>query len=157
MKTLIAYASKTGTAAVCARRLAAQLDDAVLVDLSKEQPAVAEYDQIVVGGSIRMGKLHKAARIFIERNEAELLAKPSAFFICNGFIEQADDIIAKNFSSPLRQRALTITSFGGELAVEKQKGMDKMIVKAVQKSEQGKAAQPRILDDRIAAFAALLK
>ena len=38
MKTLIAYASKTGTAEKCARILAERIPDSTLCDLCKEKP-----------------------------------------------------------------------------------------------------------------------
>ena len=66
MKTLIAYASKTGTAEKCARMLAERLPDATLCDLCKEKPDPGAYDQVIVGGGVRMGALHVDARQYLD-------------------------------------------------------------------------------------------
>lgn len=158
MKTIIAFASKTGTTEKCARRLAGILDDAKIVDLTKETPTITSYDLIVVGGSIRMGTLHKSAKEFIEANQDQLERKKIAFFICNGFLDQAAEALEKNIPSALRKKALAVASFGGELDVTKQKGMDKMMLKLASKSEAAKRnPKPRILEDRIKEFAAKLQ
>ena len=53
MKTLILYASKTGTTQDCARSLAQKIPDSTLVDLCAQKPDPSGYDQVIVGGSIR--------------------------------------------------------------------------------------------------------
>ena len=80
MKTVICYASKSGTARECAKKLKTLLSDAVLCDIEKEKATLSEYDCIVVGGSIRMGKLHKATANFIAKNK-ELLKERSVHFL----------------------------------------------------------------------------
>ncbi len=158
MKTLIVFASKTGTTEKCARQLAAYLEDAKVVDLMKESPNIAGYDRIVVGGSIRMGTLHKKAKEFIDNHAAQLKTQKFALFICHGFIDQAADFIEKNFPADLREKAIAVDTFGGELEIERQKGMDKLIAKMVGKSAAGKSApKPRILEENIKAFAEKLQ
>lgn len=53
VKTLIAYASKTGTARSCAERLAAYFPDCVLADLMQTSPNPAAYDIVIIGGGVR--------------------------------------------------------------------------------------------------------
>ena len=53
MKVLIAYASKSGTAAKCARLLADEFADATVIELGRESASLSSFDVIVVGGSIR--------------------------------------------------------------------------------------------------------
>ena len=80
MNVLIAYASKTGTTAKCAKILKALVDDATLCDLTKEKPDLSQYNCVIVGGSIRMGALHKASKNFILRNKETADAKEMCIF-----------------------------------------------------------------------------
>lgn len=157
MKTVICYASKTGTAKECAEKLKALLKDAVLCDIEKDKATLSEYDCIVVGGSIRMGKLHKATMEFIAKNKEIMKQKKYAFFICNGFPEQAESFLIQNIGQELLEDALCAASFGGKLELDKLKGMDKFIAKAVVNSTKGdESALPKIQEDSIKEFAAVL-
>ncbi len=149
MKTLIAYATVNGVTAKCANHLAAQLEDVTLADLAHEKPCLTDFDTVVIGGCIRAGKLHQAAKKFIEENHDGLNQKRTAYFICCGFPEQQAEYFSKNFPSDLLQKALTYDCFGGELEASRLKGMDKLITKMVAKSAGNKAAAARILYDRI--------
>ena len=80
MKTLIAYASKTGTAEKCARMLAERIPDSTLCDLCKEKPDPSAYDQVIVGGGVRMGALHVDARQYLDGCKPILLQKRLACF-----------------------------------------------------------------------------
>lgn len=133
MNVLIAYASKSGTTEKCARILKALVDNAVLCDLTKEHPNLREYSCIIVGGSIRMGTLHKAARSFIMKNKEVLMRKKCAFFLCNCFVDQTDAYLKKNIPEELLKKAIVASSFGGELNKEKQNGMERMITALVSK------------------------
>ena len=62
LKVLIAYASKTGSAEKAAKLLGEHFADVTLRDLTVGSPNPKDYDAVIVGGSIRMGTLHKDAR-----------------------------------------------------------------------------------------------
>ena len=61
MKVLIAYRSKYGTTAACARELAERIrGGAELVDLGRRcAPDVAAFDVVLIGGSIYGGKIQR--------------------------------------------------------------------------------------------------
>ena len=154
MKTVICYASKSGTARECAKKLKTLLSDAVLCDIEKEKATLSEYDCIVVGGSIRMGKLHKATANFIAKNKELLKEKKCAFFICNGFPEQAETFLVQNIGQELLENSLCAASFGGKIDIDNLKGMDKFIAKAVINSAKGDVnALPKIQEESIKEFA----
>ncbi len=73
MKTLICYASKTGTTKKAAGLLAEYFEDVTVMDLEKEKVNLCDFDCVIIGGSIRMGQLHKAAKKFIIEKKDELL------------------------------------------------------------------------------------
>ena len=64
MKTvLIAYSSKTGTAAECVRMLERELKSlrVTVADLDRGAPELRGCDAVVFGSSVRFGKLRPAA------------------------------------------------------------------------------------------------
>ena len=79
----IAAASTTGTTRQCAALLADRLPNgwAEVCDLERERPSPDGYDLAVVGGSVRMGRLHKAARQYLNTNRILSSAMPS---VCLG-------------------------------------------------------------------------
>lgn len=136
MKTLIVYASKTGTTKKAAGLLAEKVG-ADLFDLSDGTPDPAAYDTVVVGGSIRVGALHKSAKSFLTDHLDALKAKRYALFVC--CCSPPDDELFQNaFGDDALADAVVVASFGGEMDIEKQKGADKLIVKMIQKTEMGK-------------------
>lgn len=154
MKTIVCYASKTGTTKKATEMLKEQIGDATICDLEKDKVNLAEYDCVIIGGSIRMGQIHKAAKKFITENTSVLMEKKCAFFICNGFPEQAETILMQNIGQELLSHSICAASFGGEMDLSKQKGMDKFIAKAVVNStKDNPQAAPKILPENIKQFA----
>jgi menaquinone-dependent protoporphyrinogen oxidase len=133
MNVLIAYAGKTGTTEKCSKILKALVDNSTLCDLTKESPDLSDYGCIVLGSSVRIGGIHKSAKAFLEKNKEALQKKKVAFFICNCFVKECDQIIKKNIPEDLLHKALAASSFGGEMNLDAQKGVDKLISKMVVK------------------------
>ena len=151
MKTVILYATKTGTTEKCAKLLAEKLEEATLVDLRKDTADLNQFDCIIVGGSIRIGTLNKFAKRFIEKNKEILKDKKTAYFICSASTEQLEEMFSRNISKDLLESAICYDTFGGEMDINKQKGIDKFIVKMVSKNKDSKL--PEILFDNIENFA----
>ncbi len=129
---LIAYASKTGTTKKCAELLAEQLPGAHLLDLTHvdfSQETQQVYDMIIVGGSIRMNKLHAYAHHFLSENHDALLHTPFACFICNATIEGAPQELKQNIPSDLLKKAIFADTFGGDMDLKKHKYPEKFIAK----------------------------
>ena len=157
MKTLIAYASRTGASEKCARMLAERIPDSTLCDLCKEKPDPSAYDQVIVGGGVRMGALHVDARQYLDGCKPVLLQKRLGLFLCAGFAEKAGEIFANNVDPELRAHAVACECFGGEIDMGKLHGFDRLITKMALRSfkdEDGQAAMPRLLPERVEAFAA---
>ena len=161
MKILIAYATKTGTTKDCAVRLSALFPthETFLCDLAESNPSPDDYDFVVIGGSIRMGKLDKRVKDYIKRSEAKLKNAKTAFFICNGFSEETENYFEKNFPSELLKKAAVFSSFGGELKSDRQRGLDKVIVKLLLEanSSNDEFILPTISTEEIGRFADRIK
>ena len=157
MKTLIAYASRTGASEKCARMLAERIPDSTLCDLCREKPDPNAYDQVIVGGGVRMGALHVDARQYLDGCKPVLLQKRLGLFLCAGFAEKAGEIFANNVDPELRAHAVACECFGGEIDMGKLHGFDRLITKMALRSfkdAEGRAAMPRLLPERVEAFAA---
>lgn len=137
MKTLIAYASKSGTAKRCAELLHERIPDSTLCDLLADLPDPAAYDRIVVGSGVRMGRIHKHASAFLTQYADVIAARPHAFFITNSFTAQSGSILEASFPEALRNTARAACSLGGMLDLAALRGADRLIAKMVAGSAAG--------------------
>lgn len=153
MKILVAYASGTGTTEKCARLLAEKLPGSDLCDLKKNLVDPSSYDAVIVGGSIRFGALASRARTYLEKCEPILAGKRLGLFICCASADNADDIFARNIPEKLLEHAAVHISFGGELAVERARGVEKLMLKMMLKSYGKDSPAPQVFPERIAEFA----
>ena len=159
MRTLIVYAGKTGTTRACAEELALRVKDAVCCDLNRENPSPEGYDAVVLGGSVRMGLIHAKARAYVKRYAPVLAGKKLALFVCSCDItkKRVQEYLAQAYPAALVKQAIFADSLGGELDMNKQKGLDRLVVKMIQKSPDGGMSVPGIRQSRVEALAALLK
>ena len=161
MKVLIAYAGKTGTTARAAHLLAKHFDDAVITDLAKETPDPTRFDVVIIGSAIRFGMVMKPVRLWLTKNWDTLKGQKKALFICNGFIEQAPQILKDNYSLELRNSSIIVDSFGGEMDPSKLGGMDRffvrMVINKMRANKGGKDFVPVLRTDRIKSFAETVK
>ena len=128
MKTLIAYATKTGTTRACARILGELLPGATLWDLSQKRPPnPSDFEVVIVGGSIRMGTLHPSAQTFLRKYRKQLLTRDTGYFICCCADGKTQEYFRENLPADLLEHARCLENFGGELDLDKQKGFDRMV------------------------------
>ena len=169
MKILIAYASVTGCSRECAGILADKLSprEVHVVDLNVSFPDPADYDVVVLGAPVRMGRMHKKFREYIKANREMLKEGKYGFFVCGALPDEAESNIKKAIGKELFEGAFEIEYFGGEMKVEKQKGLiSKLFVKSVrnkahESQEPGYEGEmillPEILPENIARFADTVK
>ena len=133
MNILIAYTSKTGTTKDCAEQLAGLFPShrVTRADLTKDTPDVRESDVILIGSPVRMGKISAPVRKFLAENHDLLLTKHFGLFLCCGFCDSAEEYFKTNFAADLWEKADSAMIFGGEVRMERQKGLDKLVMKLV--------------------------
>ena len=70
MKILIAYSSVWGVSKSCAQMLADKLSDKHQVSLHsiENAPSPKGFDVAVIGGSVRMGRLSRPLRAYLNEN-----------------------------------------------------------------------------------------
>ena len=155
MKTLIIYASKTGTTEKCAEEINRQLKDSKMVNILNKTEDINEYDLIIVGTPIRMGMIDKKIKKFLINNIENLKSKKVAYFICCGFNENWKSYYEQNIPKDLLDTAIIYDTFGGEMDIQKQKGFDKFITKMVSKNID-KNKEIKILNENIDRFIKVL-
>ena len=163
MNILIAYASKSGTCQKAAELLKELLPNhaVTLADLEKTTPVAGDFDYIVLGGPIRMNKVHKALRGFLKAHADEVAARPHALFLCCAFAEQFENYLERTFPAPLLERAEATVYFGGELDPAKQRGLDKLLTRmlrsSILESEEDDAMLPGFLPEHVRLLADRLR
>ena len=70
-----------------------------LCDLSKQVPGIERFDMVVLGPGVRMGKIYKPMKGFIEKNMKALLSKKTAFFLYNSYPDTFKKVIEKKYTS----------------------------------------------------------
>lgn len=83
-KVLVAYASKYGSTKEVAEKVGAVIrekGESVDIKTVEDINSVDEYDKIVLGAALYAGNLSRAARKFLNRNQAGLAAKPVSMFV----------------------------------------------------------------------------
>ena len=133
MRIAIVYATKSGTTAECAARLAEELKNYTpkLFEIGVEEPDLSEFDTVILGFSIRMGKALKKARRYMQVHADQLEKKSVAYFICCGFVDCFEEYAEKCIPKNLRERAVDVACLGGSLDPKRVKGFDRIVVKAV--------------------------
>ncbi|MFO8059355.1 MAG: flavodoxin domain-containing protein [Bacillota bacterium] len=135
MKTLIAYASTRGCTREAAELLQDHLDGAVMADLRKSpRPDLGAFDTVVVGGSIRMGRIQRQVTDFCRANIDALQKKRLGLYICcmaEG--EDAEDEFETAYPEELRESAVAKGLFGGQFIFSKMNFIERIIVKKAAK------------------------
>jgi menaquinone-dependent protoporphyrinogen oxidase len=154
MKTLIAYATKHGCTEKSAEILAKELvGEADLCNLGRVSNVnLQQYDKIIIGSSVYMGKIRKEARAFCSSHSNKLKESKIGLFICcmkEG--SEAESELKNSFPQELYENAVTTEIFGGGFNFDKMNFMEKMVVKKVVGIKQSKS---NILETNIKKLAA---
>ena len=133
-KTLIAYETKGGATEESARKIAEVLRskfqlEVDLVDLKKEKlPELEQYENFVVGGGVRGGKVYGKALKFLEN---DLSRKRVAFFVSStwagtpGSYENAKArFVEKNLAKYPKISPVSSEAFGGRIRYFKRTMVD---------------------------------
>jgi len=156
MNTLILYATKHGAAQEIAKRIANQMDGAVLHDLKEGHlPALASFDCVIIGSSLYAGSIRKEAKAFLAQNATQLDGKQVGLFLSAlSTGEEAKKVFDTNFPAELLQKAKAVSSLGGIFDPKKANIAERLIMKVVTK-QSGYIST--VDDEKIRQFVALMK
>lgn len=137
MKMLIAYTSRYGTSEKVAHILAERLNGNVHVQNLVDTPNVdwSTVDHVIVGGSIRMGKVQDELTDWLKQNEVRLLERPLGLYLCAGTPTEAERQreLEEAFMKPLRTHAYFVEVVGSGYDFERMGFLDKAIVRMMAK------------------------
>jgi len=136
MKTIIFYATKYGTTAEIAKRIADRIDGATVHDLKNNSiPELTEFDCVIIGSSLYVGSIRKEAKSFLARNEEALQGKSVGLFLSGMDTEYTPQTyFEKNFKQELVAAAKATCFPGGIYDPEKAGWFDRFLMKAAKKS-----------------------
>ncbi len=137
MKIAIIYCSNHGTTEKVAFLIAEKQkeNEVDIINLLKTpNPAILEYDRVIIGGSIHFGAIQKQVKRFCDYNEAILTQKELGLFICCMLDEQRTVQFENAFSEKLKRHSRANRCFGGELLFEKMNFLEKLIMRKVAKT-----------------------
>ncbi|STO09442.1 flavodoxin domain-containing protein [Exiguobacterium aurantiacum] len=137
MKTLIAYTSRYGTSEKVAHLLAERLSGNVHVQNLVDEPGVdwGTIDHVIVGGSIRMGKVQDELTDWLKQNEGPLLERPLGLYLCAGTPTAAERQreLEGAYGEPLWAHAYFVEVVGSGYDFERMGFLDKAIVRMMAK------------------------
>ena len=138
-KVLVAYATRSGSTAGVAERVAEVLNRsgfAAEAVTTKETRDVGSYDAVVVGSAVRAGKLMPEVLNFLVKNKATLEAKPLAAFIVCLAMKEGDEkgrATAGTYLDPLRLRVKPASEglFAGAYDPQKVGFVERQVLKMI--------------------------
>ncbi|MBU1075756.1 MAG: flavodoxin domain-containing protein [Spirochaetes bacterium] len=139
MNTTIIYMTKHGTAEKAARILEEKIRDNVqIINLKQDKnPDLSDFDTIIIGGSIHIGKIQKGIKNFCIKNMNILLRKRIGLYLCcmeqgTNACKQFDDA----FPLELRKHASATGQFGGEFYFQRMNFIERAIIKKIANIEE---------------------
>ena len=133
MKIAILYTTIGGTARECAELLKRELthQSVEIFEMGKNEPNLNDFDVVVIGFPIIMGKAAKPARKYMKLHKSELEGARVAYYICCGFVDCFEDYAEKSIAKDMRAEAIDVVCLGGSLDPTRFRGLNKLIVKSV--------------------------
>ncbi len=131
MSACIVCVSKYGATRKCAEMIAERLSaGTTILDLGARRAVCLDRcDTVVIGGPIYGGTIHRRMVSFCRRNRKALLQKRVALFIsCAYQGERAEEQLLHAYPDWLYVHAFARRALGGELHMDKLKGLDRLLV-----------------------------
>jgi menaquinone-dependent protoporphyrinogen oxidase len=135
MKNIIIYSTKHGFVKKCTRNLKLKLNkETEVFDVaSKPKIDLDQYNCIILGGSIYMGRIQKKLTKYIRNNLEKLLLKKVTLFICTGEENEskAREFLKNSFPEELYKNAISTEVFGGQFKLEKLTALERIIIEKI--------------------------
>lgn len=152
---MILYATKHGATREISQRIAEKIGGAQMHDLKHEDvPDLAQFDCVIVGGSLYAGTLRKEAKAFVAKNADVLRAKKLGLFLSGLDMTNGHKAFEPNFPAEILAAAEAKASLGGIFDPKKAGVIERFIMKIVMKSS---GYVSTIDDDAVSRFVEALK
>lgn len=158
MKTILIYATKYGNTAETAQRIKTALseDTECFNIMTNPVPSLENFDTVILGGSIYMGKVQKQLTAYTNSHLEQLLRKNVALFLCAGVPAEAtrSKELRNAFPETLYRHAAAKDVLGYAFNFEKMRFFDKLIMRKIKGDSISTA---KFYDDRISLFVNAVK
>ena len=133
MKALVCYAGKYATSEKVANELAGLLGEQTMVLPLKNKLDINidEFDTIIIGGAVYMGKLNPLVNKFCVQNEEVLMTKYIGVFVCGLQEEKFKQIYESSIPQNIRTHVTSIKFVGGEIQFNRLNFFEKWIIRKV--------------------------
>ncbi len=134
MKTLIIFSTKYGCTKKCVNILKSHLQGEVHTSLAKEiKGDLKNFDNIIIGGSVYMGKIQKEIVHFCNKNKRLLLSKKLVLFACCYTPNNTEGFFETLFPKDILNHAIYKTNVGGEMQYDKMNFLYRKMFKLLKK------------------------
>ena len=141
MKIAILYGTKYGTTEKVAKLISKSIKnqnnnesiDIELINLKEKNNLNLNYDFLIIGSSVYMGKIRKEVNEFLKKYKNTLIQKPFALFVCGVNIIEGIDQVNKVFPSKILNHAISTGFLGGELKLDKMNFFERKISQFIMK------------------------
>ncbi len=140
MKTLLLYASKTGSTRHCAELIARKFDEKAIdiVDINHVKTVnLDDYDKVVIGTPIYIGKINRKMKRYVFNNQDLLVKKELHFFVCGlalGF--EGINMLRKEIPEKLFKHATQVRQLGSEVHLDKLNLFYRAIMKSIMETQK---------------------
>ena len=147
MKALILYSSRDGQTRSIASYIANKLQDTLRCDvidlLQADNIDLTQYQQVLIGASVRYGHFHPTLGKFVKRHAEQLNRMPSAFFSVNLTARKADkrspqtNAYTRKFllASPWQPKQCAV--FAGALRYPRYRWLDRVMIQLIMRMTGG--------------------
>ena len=144
MKNLIIYSTTYGYTKDCVEYLASKLKgETSVVNIAKDkEPDINEFDNIIIGGSVYVGKVNKRLVSFVSNNIDKITGKRVALFLSCGSIDVFEKLLISIFPKSIVDIAIAKECFGGELRTNKMKFSHRLITNMISKASEKEGKPP---------------
>jgi menaquinone-dependent protoporphyrinogen oxidase len=148
MKTLILYESKKNMTKKIAEMLNKMHEDSSLFKLSSFKGNLEDYDKIIIGTPVYIGKINQLVKNFLDEFYSVIKNKNLKIFLCGMNHKALSDVLKLNFNETIIENAI-IDYLGGAYNFDKMNFIEKLIVKKIAKVKE---SQEVILSDNFHKF-----
>lgn len=134
MNYLIIYMSHHGTTEKVAFELMERFgpENTTLVNLENDTvPPLEDFNTVIIGGSVRAGRIQSSLSDFCRKNIRSLLDKRVGLFMCYMNEDLSEMEFEDSFPRELRAHAVAKGMVGGEFLLERMNILERLAVKKV--------------------------
>ena len=146
MKIAILYGTKYGTTEKVVELISKSIEklsednnreiDLETINLKDKNDVNLDYDTLIIGSSIYMGRIRKEVKKFLKKNKDTLIKKDLALFICGCSEEEGIKQIDKTFPSEIVNHAMATAFILGEFDLDKMGFFDRKIAQSIIKGSK---------------------